>query len=36
MTMQQTSNIEWIDIGLDGLENFIPGIPKGDAILGKR
>jgi KaiC/GvpD/RAD55 family RecA-like ATPase len=33
MTMQQPSNIEWIDMGLDGLENFIPGIPKGDAIL---
>jgi KaiC/GvpD/RAD55 family RecA-like ATPase len=33
MAMQKTSNIEWIDIGLDGLENFIPGIPKGDAIL---
>ncbi len=33
MTVQQTSNIEWIDIGLDGLEKFIPGIPKGDAIL---
>jgi circadian clock protein KaiC len=33
MTMQQTSNIEWIDIGLDGLEKFIPGFPKGDAIL---
>jgi circadian clock protein KaiC len=33
MTMQRTSNIEWIDIGLDGLENFIPGLPKGDAIL---
>ncbi len=33
MTMQQPSNIEWIDIGLDGLEKFIPGIPKGDSIL---
>jgi len=33
MTMQQPSKIEWIDIGLDGLEKFIPGIPKGDAIL---
>ena len=33
MAMQKPSNIEWIDIGLDGLENFIPGIPKGDAIL---
>ena len=25
--------IEWIDIGVGGLENFIPGLPKGDAIL---
>ena len=25
--------IEWIDIGVDGLEEFIPGLPKGDAIL---
>jgi circadian clock protein KaiC len=33
MAMQKTSNIEWIDIGLDGLEDFIPGLPKGDAIL---
>jgi circadian clock protein KaiC len=33
MAMQETSNIEWIDIGLDGLENFVPGLPKGDAIL---
>ena len=33
MVMQKTSNIEWIDIGLDGLEKFIPGIPRGDAIL---
>jgi KaiC/GvpD/RAD55 family RecA-like ATPase len=31
--MQKTSNIEWINLGLDGLENFIPGLPKGDAIL---
>jgi KaiC/GvpD/RAD55 family RecA-like ATPase len=28
-----TKNIEWIDIGVDGLEDFIPGLPKGDAIL---
>lgn len=33
MTMQETKNIEWVDIGVDGLENFIPGLPKGDAIL---
>ncbi len=25
--------IEWIDIGVDGLQEFIPGLPKGDAIL---
>jgi KaiC/GvpD/RAD55 family RecA-like ATPase len=30
---ERTSNIEWIDIGVDGLEEFIPGLPKGDAIL---
>jgi circadian clock protein KaiC len=33
MTMQKTENIEWIDIGVDGLENFVPGLPRGDAIL---
>ena len=33
MSMQKTSNIEWIDIGVAGLNEFIPGIPKGDAIL---
>ncbi|MFW6110419.1 MAG: RAD55 family ATPase [Thermoproteota archaeon] len=26
-------NIEWIDIGVEGLLDFIPGLPKGDAIL---
>ncbi len=26
-------NIEWIDIGVEGLMEFIPGLPKGDAIL---
>ncbi|MEJ5311775.1 MAG: ATPase domain-containing protein [Anaerolineae bacterium] len=26
-------NIEWIDIGVEGLMDFIPGLPKGDAIL---
>jgi KaiC/GvpD/RAD55 family RecA-like ATPase len=25
--------IEWIDIGVEGLLDFIPGLPKGDAIL---
>jgi circadian clock protein KaiC len=33
MAMQETENIEWIDIGVDGLHNFVPGLPKGDAIL---
>ena len=33
MVMQKTSIIEWVDFGVDGLEEFIPGIPKGDAIL---
>jgi len=33
MTMQETENIEWVNIGVDGLENFVPGLPKGDAIL---
>jgi KaiC/GvpD/RAD55 family RecA-like ATPase len=28
-----SKNIEWIDIGVDGLMEFIPGLPKGDAIL---
>jgi KaiC/GvpD/RAD55 family RecA-like ATPase len=32
MTMQK-SNIEWIDFGVSGLDEFIPGLPKGDAIL---
>lgn len=26
-------NIEWIDVGVEGLLDFIPGLPKGDAIL---
>jgi KaiC/GvpD/RAD55 family RecA-like ATPase len=30
---ERASNIEWIDIGVGGLEEFIPGLPKGDAIL---
>jgi KaiC/GvpD/RAD55 family RecA-like ATPase len=33
MAMQKTTNIEWIDIGVAGLDEFIPGLPKGDAIL---
>ena len=33
MTAQMSSNIEWIDFGVVGLEDFIPGLPKGDAIL---
>jgi KaiC/GvpD/RAD55 family RecA-like ATPase len=33
MAMQKTSSIEWIDIGVAGLNEFIPGLPKGDAIL---
>jgi circadian clock protein KaiC len=31
--MAKSSNIEWIDFGVVGLEDFIPGLPKGDAIL---
>ena len=27
------TSIEWIDIGVEGLQDFIPGLPKGDAIL---
>jgi circadian clock protein KaiC len=30
---RKISNIEWIDFGVSGLEDFIPGLPKGDAIL---
>ena len=26
-------HVEWIDIGVEGLSDFIPGLPKGDAIL---
>jgi circadian clock protein KaiC len=33
MTMQEMERIEWINMGVDGLEKFIPGLPKGDAIL---
>ena len=31
--MQKTSIIDWVDIGVVGLDEFIPGLPKGDAIL---
>ncbi len=27
------SKIQWVDLGVSGLERFIPGLPKGDAIL---
>ncbi|MEM2112099.1 MAG: ATPase domain-containing protein [Thermoproteota archaeon] len=27
------SKIKWIDLGIEGLTNFIPGLPSGDAIL---
>ncbi|MEM3713222.1 MAG: ATPase domain-containing protein [Thermoproteota archaeon] len=30
---ESISGIEWIDLGIEGLTNFIPGLPKGDAIL---
>jgi len=33
MTAQKTAIIEWVDIGVVGLDEFIPGLPKGDAIL---
>lgn len=29
----ERSNIKWIDIGVEGLDTFIPGLPQGDAIL---
>ncbi|MBS7656674.1 MAG: ATPase domain-containing protein [Nitrososphaerota archaeon] len=29
----QSKKVEWIDIGVEGLLDFIPGLPKGDAIL---
>ena len=31
--MEKLSNIKWVDIGVVGLDDFIPGLPKGDAIL---
>jgi circadian clock protein KaiC len=33
MMAQKTAIIDWIDIGVVGLDEFIPGLPKGDAIL---
>jgi KaiC/GvpD/RAD55 family RecA-like ATPase len=33
MVIPKMTNIEWIDIGVAGLNEFIPGLPKGDAIL---
>jgi circadian clock protein KaiC len=33
VTIPKTTTIEWIDIGVKGLTEFIPGLPKGDAIL---
>jgi circadian clock protein KaiC len=30
---QKSAIINWVDIGVAGLEDFIPGLPKGDAIL---
>jgi KaiC/GvpD/RAD55 family RecA-like ATPase len=33
MSAEMSSNIEWIDVGVAGLTDFIPGLPKGDAIL---
>jgi KaiC/GvpD/RAD55 family RecA-like ATPase len=31
--LQRERTIEWIDMGIEGLTDFIPGLPKGDAIL---
>jgi len=31
--LSEAKEIEWIDIGVEGLLDFIPGLPKGDAIL---
>jgi len=31
--LQKERKIEWIDMGIEGLTDFIPGLPKGDAIL---
>lgn len=29
----RSKNIEWVQLGVKGLKDFIPGLPKGDAIL---
>jgi KaiC/GvpD/RAD55 family RecA-like ATPase len=31
--LERDRRIEWIDMGIEGLTEFIPGLPKGDAIL---
>lgn len=31
--LEKGRQVEWIDIGVEGLLSFIPGLPKGDAIL---
>lgn len=31
--LEQQRKIDWIDMGIEGLTDFIPGLPKGDAIL---
>ena len=33
MMAQKSAIIDWVDIGVVGLDEFIPGVPKGDAIL---
>jgi len=32
-SISEENEIQWIDIGIQGLMDFIPGLPKGDAIL---
>lgn len=31
--VKKNGAIQWVDIGIAGLLDFIPGLPKGDAIL---
>jgi KaiC/GvpD/RAD55 family RecA-like ATPase len=31
--LQKERKIDWIDMGIEGLTDFIPGLPRGDAIL---
>ncbi|MBD3230311.1 MAG: hypothetical protein GF329_19185 [Candidatus Lokiarchaeota archaeon] len=31
--IEGSKTIDWVDIGVEGLSNFIPGLPRGDAIL---